>query len=88
MGYIGLGVFFSEKSDVLLLATHRIGEDLESSNHNVVAVAITSFCEIADEGMCDSLHGRIFPKIQNGQKYIRKKAMMASKLPRTHPYRH
>lgn len=28
MCYIGLGVFFSEKSDVLLLATHRIGEDL------------------------------------------------------------
>ena len=80
MAYIGVGLFFNEKSDVLLLATHRIGTDLASDNEYIVAVALSSFSEIADAGMCESLHSFIFPKISYGQKYIKKKAMMACKL--------
>lgn len=79
MAYIGVGLFFNEKSDVLLLATHRIGVDLENDNEYIVALALASFSEIADAGMCESLHTFIFPKVAYGQKYVKKKAMMASK---------
>lgn len=80
IAYICLGIFFDDKSEALLLATHRIGLDLADSNHYVVALALSAFSEIADPGMCESLHENIFPKVSYGQKYIRKKAMMASKI--------
>lgn len=79
IAYICLGIFFNDESEALLLATHRIGLDLADSNHYVVALALTAFSEIADAEMCQSLHENVFPKVSYGQKYIRKKAMMASK---------
>lgn len=77
IGYLGLTLFFSEKSDVLLLATNRIRIDLENQNHYVVALALTAFCEIADRDMCDSLFPSILFKIKSQQKYIKKKALLA-----------
>ena len=78
IGYLGLSLFFSEKSDVLMLATNRIMIDLESPNQYVVALALTSFCEISDAYMCETLFPMVHMKAKNStQKYVKKKAMMA-----------
>ena len=62
IGYLGLSIFFSEKSDVLLLATNRIMIDLDNPNQYVVALALTSFCEISDDYMCETLFNSILAK--------------------------
>jgi len=72
-----LSLFFNEKSDVLLLATNRIMIDLDNPNQYVVALALTSFCEISDDYMCETLFAAILSKTRSPQKYIKKKAMMA-----------
>lgn len=43
---------FNEKSDVLILATHRITTDLQSKNIYVIATALASLSEICTADMC------------------------------------
>ena len=85
VAYICLSLFFNDSSEELLLATNALKLDLEDKNHYVVALALGSFSEIADKDLCESLAQYIVPKIGYGQKYIRKKAIMASKSPEKVP---
>lgn len=78
IGYLGLSIFFSEKSEILLMGTNRIRVDLNSTNQYIVSLALTAFSEIADENMCRELLSEVLKKVKSGQKYIRKKAMLAS----------
>jgi AP-1 complex subunit gamma-1 len=78
IGYLGLSIFFSEKSEILLMATNRIRVDLQDKNQYVVSLALTAFSEIADENMCRELLPTVLLKLKSAQKYIRKKAMLTS----------
>lgn len=80
IGYLGLSLFFNEKSDVLLLATNRIMKDLEDPNQYVVALALTSFCEISDVYMCETLFSSVLNKTRSPQKYVKKKALLACRF--------
>ena len=52
IGYLGLTLFLSEKSEVLMMATNRIRLDLENNqNFFVVSLALKTFSEIADKNM-------------------------------------
>lgn len=51
--------------------------DLDNPNQYIVALALTSFCEISDVYMCETLFTRVFDKTNNPQKYIKKKALLA-----------
>ena len=52
IGYLGLTLFLSEKSEVLMMATNRIRIDLEEeSNFFIVSLALKTFSEIADANM-------------------------------------
>ena len=82
-----MSLFFNEKSDVLLLTTNRIMIDLDNPNQYVVALALTSFCEISDVYMCETLFTRILDKTNSPQKYIKKKALLACR-PATLTARH
>jgi AP-1 complex subunit gamma-1 len=80
IGYLGLSLFFNEKSDVLLLATNRIMIDLDNPSQYVVALALTSFCEISDAYMCETLFLAILAKTRSPHKYVKKKALLACTL--------
>ena len=77
IGYLGITHLFSEKSDILMMATHRIGMDLESSNHYIQANALQTFSSIADDDMCKGLGDTIAGLIGKGHSYISKKACLA-----------
>lgn len=52
IGYLGLTLFLSEKSEVLMMATNRIRIDLENKdNFFIIALALKTFSEIADKNM-------------------------------------
>lgn len=56
IGYLGLTLFLSEKSEVLMMATNRIRLDLSSDNNIfVIALALKTFSEIADKNMTTDL---------------------------------
>lgn len=87
MAYLGLTIFLSEKSEVLMMATNRIRIDLEDpENDFVVALALRTFSEIADRNMTLDLFPNIHRLLNSGSKYIRKKAMIASmRILKKHP---
>ena len=78
IGYLGLSIFFSEKSEILLMATNRIRVDINHTNQYIVSLALTAFSEIADENMCRELLPEILKKLKSAQKYVRKKAMLTA----------
>ena len=52
IGYLGLTLFLSEKSEVLMMATNRIRWDLEDKgNYFLISLALKAFSEIADSNM-------------------------------------
>lgn len=56
IGYLGLTLFLSEKSEVLMMATNRIRIDmLQENNFFVVSLALKAFSEIADKNMINDL---------------------------------
>lgn len=87
MAYLGLTIFLSEKSEVLMMATNRIRIDLEDpENDFVVALALRTFSEIADRNMTVDLFPNIQRLLNSGSKYIRKKAVIACiKILKKHP---
>lgn len=60
IGYLGLSLFLSEKSEVLMMATNRIRIDmLNENNFFVVSLALKAFSEIADKNMIGDLFSYI-----------------------------
>ena len=56
IGYLGLTLFLSEKSEVLMMATNRIWLDLEEKNNYFLnSLALKTFAEIADINMVTDL---------------------------------
>lgn len=79
IGYLGLTLFLSEKSEVLMMATNRIRIDLEqNTNIFVVSLALKTFSEIADKNMTTDLYQNIKDLMESDSKYIKKKAMLAT----------
>lgn len=78
IGYLGLTLFLSETSEVLMMATNRIRRDLEHpSNDFLVALALKAFSEIADSNMVVDLFQNIKALLDSDSKYVKKKAMLA-----------
>ena len=87
MAYLGLTIFLSEKSEVLMMATNRIRIDLEDTDNDfVVALALRTFSEIADRNMTTDLFPNIQRLMNSSSKYIRKKAIIACiRILKKHP---
>ena len=78
IGYLGLSLFLSEKSEVLMMATNRIRIDmLHENNYFVVSLALKAFSEIADKNMISDLFQYIVQLTSNDSKFIKKKAILA-----------
>ncbi len=60
IGYLGLTLFLSGKSEVLMMATNRIRLDLEEKNNYFLnSLALKTFAEIADQNMVSDLFNNI-----------------------------
>ena len=78
VGYLGLALFLSEESEVLMMATNRIRLDLElKSDDFTQALALRTFSEIADIAMVHDLSKSIRNLLQSSSKYVKKKAIMS-----------
>ena len=87
VAYLGLSIFLSEKSEVLMMATNRIRIDLEDSQNDfVVALALRTFSEIADRNMTMDLFPQVQKLLSSSSKYIKKKAIIACiRIIKKHP---
>jgi hypothetical protein len=80
IGYLGLTMFLSRKSEVLLMVTNRLRLDLENrSNDFVVSSALKTFSEIADDHMAQELFPILKTLLEHESKYVRKKVCLALK---------
>lgn len=78
IGYLGLTMFLSHKSEVLLMVTNRIRMDLEDqANDFVVSAALKTFSEIADDQMAQELFPILRNLLEHESKYVRKKVCLA-----------
>ena len=78
LGYLGLTMFLSRKSEVLLMVTNRIRMDLEDqTNDFVVSAALKTFSEIADDQMAQELFPILKNLLTHESKYVRKKVCLA-----------
>jgi AP-1 complex subunit gamma-1 len=74
IGYLTLSLFIHEKSEMLMMATNRLGLDLDCPHLFIKALALNCFASIADADMCRSLSPKIVklaqgdfprPKVRN-----------------------
>lgn len=78
IGYLGLTMFLSRKSEVLLMLTNRIRMDLEDQNNDfLVSCALKTFSEIADENMATELFPLLVGLLDHDSKFVRKKVCLA-----------
>lgn len=77
IAYVALCVLMDEKSEVLLLTSHTIKKDLESSNQYIVAAALNALGEICTPDMCRDSAPEVLKLLTNNNPYIKKKAALA-----------
>jgi AP-1 complex subunit gamma-1 len=86
IAYVALCVLMDERSEVLLLTSHTIKKDLESSNQYIVAVALNAIGEVCTADMCRDAASEVLKLLSNNNPYIKKKAALAlSKIIRKCP---
>ena len=78
IGYLGLTQLFCENSEVLMLATHSLRKDLDSSNQYVVHLALVALSEICTSDMCLALAPLLSSLLKKNNAYLRKQATLAA----------
>ena len=93
IGYLTLSLFIHEKSEMLMMATNRLGLDLDSPHLFVKALALNCFASIADADMCRSLSPKIvklsqgeFPRPKTRNQFISRAFSLSRKNQRTTDY--
>lgn len=70
---------FNEKSDVLVLATHRMRIDLNNPSNFIIATSLAALSEICTSDMCRDLASDVIRLMTQGPTtYIKKKAILAA----------
>mmetsp|Transcript_28820 Transcript_28820/g.33278 ORF Transcript_28820/g.33278 Transcript_28820/m.33278 type:complete len:897 (+) Transcript_28820:42-2732(+) len=78
IGYLGLTQLFSEKSEILMMATNRMRMDLQSGQNYVIALALQALGEITSADMCRELAPEVLKLMVSGNTYIKKKTALAA----------
>jgi AP-1 complex subunit gamma-1 len=76
IGYLGITLLFSEKSEILMMATHRMRTDMECTNHYVQAIALQTLASISNDDMAKDLGETVGNLIGKGHSYVSKKACL------------
>ncbi|CRH01370.1 AP-1 complex subunit gamma, putative [Plasmodium relictum] len=78
IGYLGLTILLDENTDILMLVTNSIKNDLRNSNQYINGIALCALGNIANSEMCSSLSHEILDMININNPYIKKKATMCA----------
>lgn len=78
IGYLGLTILLDENTDILMLVTNSIKNDLRSSNQYINGLALCALGNIANNEMCCSLRQEILDLMNINNPYIKKKAAMCA----------
>lgn len=79
IGYMALSQLMNESSELLMMVTQAIKNDLNSSTSNfIVALGLTSIAEISTEDMCRELYTEVKKLMKSTSSYIKKKAILAA----------
>ena len=79
IGYMALSQLMNESSELLMMVTQAIKNDLNSSTSNfIVALGLTSIAEISTEDMCRELYTEVKKLMRSTSSYIKKKAILAA----------
>lgn len=76
IGHLGMTLLFSEKSDILMMATHRFRLELTASDHFMQATTLQTISVVADKDMAETLAQPVANLIKKGYSYIAKKACL------------
>ena len=72
IGYLALSQLLNETTEILMLVTQSIKNDLNNKQNNfVVALALTSIAEVSTEEMCRELYTEVKKLMKNSTTYIK-----------------
>ncbi|SOV83505.1 AP-1 complex subunit gamma, putative [Plasmodium sp. gorilla clade G3] len=78
IGYLGLTILLDENTDILMLVTNSIKNDLRNNNQYINGLALCALGNIANSEMCSSLRYEILDMMNINNPYIKKKAAMCA----------
>jgi len=78
VGYLGLTQLLNDKDDVLMMVTNHIQQDMQSSNNQVSALALTALANVGTADMCRDLAKNVETLLLHSNSFIRKKANLAA----------
>jgi AP-1 complex subunit gamma-1 len=77
IGYLGMMLLLTEDSDVLMLATNALKNDLNHENKLVAGLALCAIGNLATADMSRDLIPEVDKQLKSSQPYLRKKACLA-----------
>eukprot|EP01083_Nonionella_stella_P102306 290950_1 len=78
VGYLALGVLLDERTEVLMLVTQSLKNDLHHSNPYIVGLALSALGNVASDDISRDLAREIEKLMRNSNPYIRKKATLCA----------
>ena len=79
IGYMALSQLMNESSELLMMVTQAIKNDLNSTTSNfIVALGLTAIAEISTEDMCRELYTEVKKLMKSSSSYIKKKAILSA----------
>ncbi|KAJ5074798.1 ap-1 complex subunit gamma [Anaeramoeba ignava] len=78
IGYLGLSMLLEEESDILVLATNVMRNDLISGNSLFISLALTALGNLATEDMARDLAPEVEKLIHHKDAFIRKKSILTA----------